>query len=119
MKRYFINLTRALFGTDPFRAELEELRGRYDQAASNVEALRNMYLTCEELLNGAERRMAEMESDFDKERRSYQTLTENLRGRIADHEAQRDEYEKEIGSLRQQILAAMRDNVENDNKEDI
>ena len=101
MKRYFVNLIAVLTGRDPFREELDELHSSYEKAAENVSLLTEKYYKCAELLEAADRKLAEAEADFDKERRSYQKLVENLRERIAENEG-------DIRQLRGGLLAAMR-----------
>lgn len=116
MKQYLTNLTQALFGRNCYRTELDELRSHYEQAADNVKSLTDEYYKCTEKLEAAEIRLAETERAFDEERRGYQTLTENLRDRIRYYEEYTAECQKEITSLRRQLLAAMRDASDKDRK---
>lgn len=84
MKRYFKNLLSALLGNNPYEAERDELRRQMEQAAENVERLRDMYCAaCEKWEQG------------DKQVASLQQLVENLRERIADKDAVIDQLQNE------------------------
>lgn len=84
MKRYLKNLLAALLGNNPYQAERDELRRQMEQAAENVERLRDMYCAaCEKWAQG------------DKQMASLQQLVENLRERIKDKDAVIDQLQKE------------------------
>lgn len=84
MKRYLKNLLSALLGNNPYRAERDELRRQMEQAAENVERLRDMYCAaCEKWEQG------------DKQVASLQQLVENLRERIKDKDAAIEQLQKE------------------------
>jgi chromosome segregation ATPase len=84
MRRYFKNLLSALLGNNPYEAELDDLRRQMEQAAENVERLRDIYCAaCEKWAQG------------DKQVASLQQLVENLRERIADKDAVIDQLKKE------------------------
>lgn len=85
MKQYFKNLLSALLGNNPYEAERDELAAKLEQAAENVEQLRNMYCTaCEKWAQG------------DKQVASLQQLVENLRERIADKDAVIDQLQHHL-----------------------
>lgn len=84
MKQYFKNLLSALLGNNPYQTERDELRRQLEQAAENVEQLRNMYCAaCEKWEQG------------DKQVASLQQLVENLRERIKDKDAVIAQLQKE------------------------
>jgi chromosome segregation ATPase len=84
MKQYFKNLLSALLGNNPYQTERDELRRQLEQAAENMEQLRNMYCAaCEKWEQG------------DKQVASLQQLVENLRERIADKDAVIAQLQKE------------------------
>jgi chromosome segregation ATPase len=84
MKQYFKNFLSALLGNNPYQTERDELRHQMEQAAENVEQLRNMYCAaCEKCEQG------------DKQVASLQQLVENLRERIADKDAVIAQLQKE------------------------
>ena len=72
-RRYFRNLWRAVTGTDPFRAELDELRRKYDLTACKVASMTGLYF-------GALERRGRLEQQIT----GFQSLVENLRGRIVE-----------------------------------
>ena len=84
MKQYFKNLLSALLGNNPYQAERDDLAAKLEQAAENVERLRDMYCAaCEKWEHG------------DKQVASLQQLVENLRERIKDKDAALDQLQKE------------------------
>lgn len=84
MRRYLKNLLSALLGNNPYQAERDELLRQMEQAAENVERLRDMYCAaCEKWEQG------------DKQVASLQQLVENLRERIADKDAVIDQLQNE------------------------
>ena len=88
MRRYFKNLLSALLGNNPYQAERDKLRWQMEQAAENVERLRDMYCAaCEKWEQG------------DKQATSLQQLVENLRERIKDKDAAINQMEALIGEL--------------------
>ena len=88
MRRYFKNLLSALLGNNPYEAERDDLRRQMEQAAENVEQLRNMYCAaCEKWAQG------------DKQVASLQQLVENLRERIKDKDAAINQLKKEYTKL--------------------
>ncbi len=85
MKRYLKNLALVLLGRNPYEAERDELRRQMEQAAENVERLRDMYCAaCEKWEQG------------DKQVTSLQQLVENLRERIKDKDAAIEQLQKEL-----------------------
>ena len=91
MKRYLKNLLSALMGNNPYQAERDELRRQMEQAAENVERLRDMYCAaCEKWAQG------------DKQVASLQQLVENLRERIKDKDAAIKQLQKEYSEYMKQ-----------------
>jgi predicted nucleic acid-binding Zn-ribbon protein len=85
MRRYLKNLLSALLGKNPYQAERDELLRQMEQAAENVERLRDMYCAaCEKWEQG------------DKQVASLQQLVENLRERIADKDAVIDQLQHHL-----------------------
>lgn len=76
MKRYFVNVLTALQGRDPYRMELDELKEKLEKAGENVRGLNEMYYSACEKWEAAE-----------KQAKSLQALTENLRERIREKDA--------------------------------
>ena len=73
MGEYLQNLLSALLGNNPYQSERDELRRQMEQAAENVERLRDMYCSACEKWEKSEKQVA-----------SLQQLVENLRERISD-----------------------------------
>ena len=99
-----MNLLTALFGDDPYRTEMLELRERMDKATETIEVLRNNYHKEVEIAAEAEQKCAETVALLDeyKERlekserqaASYQQLIENLRSRIKDYQHRITDYQQ-------------------------
>ena len=70
---YIKNLMTALLGDNPYRKELEEIRGRYEKTAVRVAQLEEIRFRLEEQMDGTEKQLA-----------SYQSLIENLRERVRE-----------------------------------
>jgi len=84
MKRYFKNLLAALLGRNPYETERDEMRRQIEQAAENVERLRDMYCAA-----------CEKWEQSDKQVASLQQLVENLRERIKDKDAAIEQLQNE------------------------
>jgi len=95
MKRYFKNLLAALLGNNPYEAECDDLRRQMEQAAENVERLRDMYCAA-----------CEKWEQSDKQVASLQQLVENLRERIKDKDAAINQYMTEMDALRGELQLA-------------
>ena len=89
MRPYCKNLLRALLGQNPFQAELDELRERYDKTAERVAELNEFYFKSIEKFDKTNRQV-----------RDYQRLIEQLRTRVFECEEQLSEYRKENNRLR-------------------
>ncbi|MBQ9646108.1 MAG: hypothetical protein IJV24_07110 [Prevotella sp.] len=109
MKRYVKNLIAALMGRNPYREELDEVKERYEQAADNVRSLQDMYYSA-----------LEKWTEADRQAKSLQALTENLRERIREKdemmEQMREEYQQrirqyveEMDGLRRELKLAKED----------
>ncbi|MBQ8713027.1 MAG: hypothetical protein IJ551_09470 [Prevotella sp.] len=109
MKHYLKNLIAALLGRNPYREELDEVREHYEQAADNVRSMQDMYYNA-----------LEKWAEADKQAKSLQALTENLRERIREKdtmmEQMREEYQQRIrhkqealDSLRRELKLAKED----------
>jgi len=91
MRRYLKNVLIALFGRNPYRQELDELKEKYEKAGENVKSLRGMY--CDAV---------ERWTEADKQAKSLQALVENLRERIREKDARLDEQERAFRELLEQ-----------------
>ena len=89
MKRYFRNLLSALLGNNPYQEERDELRRQMEQAAENVERLRDMYCAACEQWDQSNKQIA-----------SLQQLVENLRERIKDKDDAIAQYIVEVNALK-------------------
>ena len=85
MRQYFKNLLAALLGNNPYEAERDKLLWQMEQAAKNVERLRDMY--CAACVKWEQ---------SDKQVASLQQLVENLRERIKDKDAVIGQLQKEL-----------------------
>jgi len=92
MEQYFKNLLSTLLGNNPYQAERDELRRQMEQAAENVEQLRDMYFAA-----------CEKWEQNDKQVASLQQLVENLRERIKDKDAVINQYMTEMDALKGEL----------------
>lgn len=95
MKQYFENLLSALMGNNPYQAERDELRRQMEQAAENVEQLRDMYCA-----------VCEKREQSDKQVASLQQLVENLRERIRDKDDAIAQYIIKADALQDELQIA-------------
>ena len=93
MQQYISNLWMALTGNNPYQAELDDLREKYEKTAENVGTLRDQYLCALEKYDEISKhvnvligRNTELAEQSRAKEQSLQTLVENLRERIADKE---------------------------------
>lgn len=70
---YIKNLMTALFGENPYRRELEEIRDHYEKTAERVAQLEDIRFMFEQKMDDTEKQLA-----------SYQALVENLRERVRE-----------------------------------
>lgn len=73
MVYYIRNLMIALFGSNPYQMELEEVKTKYEKTAARVQQLEELRFAFEARMDSTEKMVA-----------TYQTLVENLRRRIAE-----------------------------------
>ena len=90
--RYLKNLIKALFGLDPYRAELEDAREQLRKSSENMSDMQNHIYSALEKWDQAVARHEEAE----KRAISLQVLTENLRQRIAEKDRLIKELENEL-----------------------
>ena len=76
MKRYISNLLTALTGKNPYEHELQQVRSEMREAALQLQKLDRSCQDLHRLHNSSEKML-----------RSYQTLVENLRQRLAEKDA--------------------------------
>lgn len=76
MKRYISNLLTALTGKNPYERELQQVRSEMREAALQLQKLDR---SCQDLQR--------LHDSSEKMLRSYQTLVENLRQRLAEKDA--------------------------------
>lgn len=105
MKQYFKNLLIAVCGKNPYQRELDKTREEMEKTGANVRILQESFYQeqekaaqCEKLLD----EYKELLAKSDKQLASYQTLTENLRQRIADFQKRIEEYNKELDRLQRE-----------------
>ena len=95
IERYLKNLMKALFGLDPYRDELEEAKEQVRKSAENMKTMQDhLYAALEKWDNA----VTEMEKS-DALATSLQTLTENLRQRLADAEDKQRHTDRAVGNL--------------------
>ena len=97
MKRYLKNLWLALTGTDPYQAELDEMKDKYEKTAMNVDTLRRSGNRLYDLLERKGLDMDRLKQELDacrqrleegeKAASGLQQLVENLRDRIGEKDA--------------------------------
>lgn len=109
LKRYQKNLWVALTGRNPYKVELDEISIRCDQAETTARV--------------QERKLSKMNDDrisAEQQVRNYQKLTENLRERISEKDAQleqkRQDYVNAFVAMRHQNVQ-QREKLEQKNQE--
>ena len=92
IRRYFSNLTRALFGNDPFLSEKEKMMEQLRKSAENMSALQDQLYSALDKWD----RTAKMLEDSHKRESGLERLVENLRERLADKDRMIGELEKQL-----------------------
>ena len=85
MKEYWKNLWNAIRGRNPYRAELDEVKAKYEKTAKDVSHLSVIYQKCIEQWNEAEVKASQV-----------LTMADGLKQQLA-------ERDQEIKRLRKQI----------------
>lgn len=94
MKYYWKNLINALIGKNLYSEELKQLNKQYQKTTEDVNRLNELYY--DSLLAWQK---------ADKQVKSFQTLTENLRQRIIDKDVVIAELQKELKQKQEFIEA--------------
>lgn len=75
MKTYCKNLWNALWGRNPYRAELDEVKAKYEKTEADVTQLSVMYQKCIEHWNAADKTVEQLNA-----------LTDDLKRQLADRD---------------------------------